>query len=108
MAGVIERAAREALVAEYQRSGTSQRVFAAKHGINPTTFGGWVARVKRQERQGVAKQAGGLTELVAAGRGDGAAEMDWPCCLEVCGVTIRFRAIPEASWVCEVLRASIS
>ena len=108
MARDTKRARREALVAKYRRCGKNQRTFAEKHGIHPTTFSGWLRRVRGQEGKGTRKTTGGFAELVTVDGRTGATETEWPCSLEVSGFTFRFRQVPAASWVAEVLRGSVS
>ncbi len=93
------------LIAEYEKSGKTQREFAEAHGIGEKRFSRWLRKLREAgdtpENSG---KGGGLVKLVAAGRqriGEG-----WACRIEAGTITVHLQERPPAAWVLQLRTAS--
>lgn len=61
---------RQIIIAEYERSGVSAVQFAKRSGLKYSTFAGWLARHRRNKRQGGAAAVRLLEAVVEENSGD--------------------------------------
>ncbi len=61
---------RQVIIAEYERSGVSAAQFAKRSGMKYSTFAGWLARYRRNKRQGSTRAVRLLEAVVEESGGD--------------------------------------
>jgi hypothetical protein len=93
---IVPMERRRELIAEYERSGLTQKVFAEREGLAYGTFVAWIGRQRRGGTPG-GVTASVFHELSLAGTPAPGLEVQLPS-----GLTIRGRSVPE---IAELVRA---
>ena len=93
----------------FAASGLSQRKFARMHGLDQSTLGRWVRRLREEEEE--ARARGGLVEVVEAAQANVAEEVPAPTAatsataqLRCGGLSLEFFELPSASYLGALFR----